>query len=110
LRQAAATLSGGERQMLAIACARVSSPSLLMLDERTTGLAPLVVRERIADIQRLRDQGAGVLWIIEEHPKICLPAMDKSPFHVRRRTRAPGDPTALHEEGALEELFFGVAR
>lgn len=78
--------------MLAIACAHVSSPSLLMLDERTTGLAPLIVRERIADIQRLRDQGAGVLWIIEEHPKICLPAMDKVHFMSDGALGPPGGP------------------
>lgn len=51
-QQVASTLSGGERQMLAIACATMSKPSLLMLDEPTTGLAPIVVRERIEDIAR----------------------------------------------------------
>ncbi|MGB3483875.1 MAG: ATP-binding cassette domain-containing protein [Mycobacterium sp.] len=109
IKQAAATLSGGERQMLAIACALVGSPSLLMLDEPTTGLAPLIVRERIADIQRLRDQGAGVLWIIEEHPRICLPAVDKVHFMSDGTLGPATDAAELLIEGALEELFFGVA-
>jgi ABC-type branched-subunit amino acid transport system ATPase component len=109
ITQAAATLSGGERQMLAIACALVGSPSLLMLDEPTTGLAPLIVRERIADIQRLRDQGAGVLWIIEEHPRICLPAVDKVHFMSDGTLGPATDARSLLAEGALEELFFGVA-
>lgn len=109
IKQAAATLSGGERQMLAIACALVSAPSLLMLDEPTTGLAPLIVRERIADIQRLRDRGAGVLWIIEEHPRICLPAVDKVHFMSDGTLGPAMAATALLEEGALEELFFGVS-
>ncbi|QLQ10894.1 MAG: hypothetical protein HZY75_11655 [Nocardioidaceae bacterium] len=95
--------------MLAIACALLAEPTLLMLDEPTTGLAPIVVRERIADIQRLRDHGAGVLWIIEEHPRICLPAVDKVHFMSDGNLGPATDPAELLEEGALEELFFGIA-
>lgn len=107
--QSANTLSGGERQMLAIACALLGRPSLLMLDEPTTGLAPIVVQERIADIERLRDSGAGVLWIIEEHPRICLPAVDRVHFMSDGNLAPATDARELLVEGALEELFFGVA-
>jgi len=107
--QAASTLSGGERQMLAIASALLSRPKLLVLDEPTTGLAPLVVQQRIDDIRRLRDEdGAGVLWVIEEHPRICLPAVDRVHFLSEGRLSAPMRPADLLREGALEELFFGV--
>jgi branched-chain amino acid transport system ATP-binding protein len=107
--QAASTLSGGERQMLAIASALLSRPKLLVLDEPTTGLAPLVVQQRIDDIRRLRDQdGAGVLWVVEEHPKICLPAVDRVHFLSEGRLSPPMLPADLLREGALEELFFGV--
>ena len=107
--QAASTLSGGERQMLAIASALLGSPRLLVLDEPTTGLAPLVVQQRIDDIRRLRDEdGAGVLWVIEEHPRICLPAVDRVHFLSDGTLSAPMRPGDLLEEGALEQLFFGV--
>ena len=107
--QAASTLSGGERQMLAIASALLSSPRLLVLDEPTTGLAPLVVQQRIDDIRRLRDEdGAGVLWVIEEHPRICLPTVDRVHFLSEGTLSEPLRPADLLEEGALEELFFGV--
>lgn len=107
--QIASTLSGGERQMLAIASATMSQPSLLMLDEPTTGLAPIVVRDRIRDIARLRDTGAAVLWVIEEHPRICLPAVDRVHF-MSDGTLAPAVPAReLLVEGALEALFFGMA-
>jgi branched-chain amino acid transport system ATP-binding protein len=107
--QAASTLSGGERQMLAIACALLGSPTLLMLDEPTTGLAPIVVRDRIRDIERLRDTGVGVLWIIEEHPRVCLPAVDRVHFMSDGNLGPATDAQELLAEGALEELFFGVA-
>jgi branched-chain amino acid transport system ATP-binding protein len=107
--QAASTLSGGERQMLAIASALLSRPKLLVLDEPTTGLAPLVVQQRIDDIRRLRDEDrTGVLWVIEEHPRICLPAVDRVHFLSEGRLSEPMQPADLLREGALEELFFGV--
>lgn len=106
-RQAASTLSGGERQMLAIACALLAQPALLLLDEPTTGLAPIVVRERINDILRLRDEGAGVLWVIEEHPRICLPAVDRVYFMSDGNLASPVAALDLLADGALEELFFG---
>lgn len=107
--QSANTLSGGERQMLAIAGATMSKPSLLMLDEPTTGLAPIVVRDRIRDIERLREGGAAVLWVIEEHPRICLPAVDRVHFMSDGSLGAATDAQDLLAEGALEELFFGMA-
>jgi ABC-type branched-subunit amino acid transport system ATPase component len=71
--QRAGTLSGGERQQLAIGCSLLMEPKLLILDEPTTGLAPQVVSMLIEKILEIRDHGAGIVWIIEEHPAQILP-------------------------------------
>jgi branched-chain amino acid transport system ATP-binding protein/neutral amino acid transport system ATP-binding protein len=72
-RQRAGTLSGGERQQLAIVCTQLSRPRLLVLDDPTTGLAPQVVAGLIEKIVDVKEQGAGIVWIIEEHPMHILP-------------------------------------
>jgi branched-chain amino acid transport system ATP-binding protein len=68
-----------------------------------------VVQQRIDDIRQLREEdGAGVLWVIEEHPRICLPAVDRVHFLSEGQLSDPMKPADLLREGALEELFFGV--
>jgi branched-chain amino acid transport system ATP-binding protein len=69
--QLAGTLSGGERQMLAVGRALMSAPKLLMLDEPSLGLAPLVVREIFRIIDRLREQGTSIL-LIEQNARAAL--------------------------------------
>jgi branched-chain amino acid transport system ATP-binding protein len=69
--QLAGTLSGGERQMLAVGRALMSDPKLLMLDEPSLGLAPLVVREVFRTIERLREGGASIL-LIEQNARAAL--------------------------------------
>lgn len=74
-RQRADTLSGGERQMLALGRALMSSPRLLMLDEPSLGLAPLIVREILLIVQQLRDEGVSVL-LVEQNALAALDASD----------------------------------
>ncbi len=73
--QAAGTLSGGERQMLAIARALMGQPRLLMLDEPSLGLAPLVVRDIFSIISRLREQGVSIL-LVEQNARAALGVAD----------------------------------
>ena len=73
--QLAGTLSGGERQMLAVGRALMSAPRLLMLDEPSLGLAPLIVREVFRIIEQLREQGTSIL-LIEQNARAALAVSD----------------------------------
>ncbi|AGF76676.1 amino acid/amide ABC transporter ATP-binding protein 2, HAAT family [Desulfocapsa sulfexigens DSM 10523] len=74
--QLAGTLSGGEQQMLAMGRALMSKPSLVMMDEPSTGLAPLIVKEIFQIIVRLRDEGNTVL-LVEQNAKAALGIADR---------------------------------
>jgi branched-chain amino acid transport system ATP-binding protein len=73
--QLAGTLSGGERQMLAVGRALMSAPRLLMLDEPSLGLAPLIVRDIFSTIERLRAEGTSIL-LIEQNARAALAVSD----------------------------------
>jgi branched-chain amino acid transport system ATP-binding protein len=73
--QRADTLSGGERQMLALGRALMSSPRLLMLDEPSLGLAPLIVRDILAIVRHLRDDGVSIL-LVEQNARAALETSD----------------------------------
>jgi branched-chain amino acid transport system ATP-binding protein len=73
--QLAGTLSGGERQMLAVGRALMAEPQLLMLDEPSLGLAPLVVREVFRTIEQLRASGMSIL-LVEQNARAALEVSD----------------------------------
>jgi branched-chain amino acid transport system ATP-binding protein len=73
--QLAGTLSGGERQMLAVGRALMSNPKLLMLDEPSLGLAPLIVRDIFQTIERLRREGVSIL-LVEQNARAALQVAD----------------------------------
>ena len=76
INQQAGTLSGGEQQMLAIARAMLGKPKMLLLDEPSLGLAPIIVKEIFEAIRAIRDEGITILFV-EQNSKIALNTADK---------------------------------
>jgi branched-chain amino acid transport system ATP-binding protein len=107
-RQAASTLSGGERQMLALASAMITSPRFLVLDEPTTGLAPSIVQGLIQQILRFQREGTTVLWVVEENPLQVLEHVDRVYMMQAGVVERELAADELLGDSTLQELFFGV--
>jgi len=102
-------LSGGEQQMLAIGRALMLNPRLLLLDEPTEGLAPIVVEELLAVLRRLvRDEGLSAL-IVEQHAQKVLGVTDQAIILERGSVVYGGSSAALRADAALLERHLGVA-
>jgi branched-chain amino acid transport system ATP-binding protein len=102
-------LSGGEQQMLAIGRALMLNPRLLLLDEPTEGLAPIVVEELLAVLRRLvRDEGLSAL-IVEQHAQKVLDVTDQAIILERGMVVHAGPSAALRADAALLERYLGVA-
>jgi ABC-type branched-subunit amino acid transport system ATPase component len=105
----ARTLSGGERQMLAIARALMTDPTLLMLDEPTAGLAPRVVEEVFRQLRALAESGLAVL-MVEQNAKAALRVSDRGYVLTEGRNRLAGPAGALLDEPRVAEAFLGSRR
>jgi branched-chain amino acid transport system ATP-binding protein len=102
----AGTLSGGERQMLAIARASMTDPTLLMLDEPTAGLAPRVVDDVFHQLRRLAEADIAVL-MVEQNARAALRVSDRGYVLAEGRNRFSGPARALLDEPGIAEAFLG---
>jgi len=103
--QMAATLSGGEQQMLAVGRALMLNPKLLILDEATEGLAPVIRQEIWAAIRRLKAAGQSIL-IVDKTLKDLLPLADRAVILEKGESVWSGAPAAL--TGEIRDRFLGV--
>jgi branched-chain amino acid transport system ATP-binding protein len=107
--QAAGTLSGGERQMLAIGRALMGSPRLLMLDEPSLGLAPLVVKEIFRIIERLRETGTTIL-LIEQNARAAMAVADHAYVLETGAIALSGPAAELAADPRVIETYLGRAK
>lgn len=106
---AAGRLSGGQRQMLAIARALMVRPKCLMLDEASAGLSPKLVEAVFMKLQQVR--GAGVtLLLVEQNARAALAIADRAYVLVDGRNRHEGQAAELWRDQAVAELYFGAGR
>lgn len=106
-RQLARTLSGGERQMLAIARALMSRPKLCLFDEPSWGLAPILVAELFSVIQKLRDQGIAIL-LIEQNVRQSLEIANRAYVLESGRIVLQGDSQQLLQEELIKKAYLGL--
>ncbi len=105
--QLAGTLSGGEQQMLAIARGLMAQPRLLILDEPSLGLSPLLVEEMFTLIRRLRDEGLAVL-LVEQNVGQSLEVVDRAYVLENGAIRFAGLPSQLLGSDELRRAYLGL--
>jgi branched-chain amino acid transport system ATP-binding protein len=106
-RQSAGSLSGGEQQMLAIGRALMMDPKVMVIDELSAGLAPVIAEQLVAGLVRLRSKGLSVL-LVEQSPNFIADAVDRVYLLEQGRVIADGTLDRLGGAQALAELYLGV--
>ena len=103
-KQMAGTLSGGEQQMLAMSRALSTDPALLLLDELSMGLAPIIVQDLYEIVGRVSELGVSIL-VVEQFARTVLGVADEAAIMVSGLVSRVGDPAELEEE--LESVYLG---
>lgn len=105
-RRRGAFLSGGEQQMLAIGRALMASPRLLLLDEPTLGLAPLIVDQIVALLERIRHEGT-TLMLVEQNASVALNLADHAYVFSTGRVALSGSAEELRNDDRVRRLYLG---
>lgn len=108
LHQQAGTLSGGEQQMLAIARALMLRPRLLLLDEPSFGLAPVVVQEIFALLARIRREEGVSMLLVEQNAHLALELADEVYVLETGHLVLSGPPSSVREDPAIQRAYLGL--
>ncbi len=106
--QTAGYLSGGEQQMLAIGRALMAKPKLVMLDEPSLGLAPLLVQEIFGIIKRINKEEGTTILLVEQNARLALDVADYAYIMENGRIVLDGEPAALKANADVREFYLGL--
>ncbi|MCX7295813.1 MAG: ABC transporter ATP-binding protein [Hyphomicrobiales bacterium] len=107
LRQTVRTMSGGEQQMVAIGRALMTAPDILLLDEPSLGLSPIMCKELFQSLGRIRDAGLGIL-LVEQNAKQSLKIADRGYLIESGRIVGAGTGAALSADPAVQRAYLGA--
>ncbi len=106
-RQVAKTLSGGEQQMLALGRGLMAAPKLMLIDEMSLGLAPIVVEEMFKALSEIRSRGVTILFV-EQNVRRTLAEADRAYILESGRVVLEGRAAELRDEERVKKAYFGV--
>ena len=107
LQQVVRTMSGGEQQMVAVGRALMTSPEILLLDEPSLGLAPIMCAELFGALTRIRSTGVGIL-LVEQNARLSLKVADRGYLIETGRIVGSGSAAALKDDPAVQRAYLGA--